>query len=122
LLATKKLAGWADAYYMMMAPHNVCGPVGTMAALHLAACTPNFKIQEHFNDFADSWVKGVVEGMPEVDAQDGCFPLPTAPGLGIKLNEAFIAEHPRKAVFFDLFKDDWQFRQVDRPAGESKSI
>jgi galactonate dehydratase len=112
LLATKKLAAWADAYYMLIAPHNVCGPVGTAATLHLAASTPNFKIQEHFNDFADAWVKDAVEGAPTVDAADGCFPLPTAPGLGVKLNEAFIAEHPRKQVFFDLFEHDWQFRQA----------
>ncbi|HTK07463.1 MAG TPA: mandelate racemase/muconate lactonizing enzyme family protein [Ktedonobacteraceae bacterium] len=112
ILATKKLAAWADAYYMLIAPHNVCGPVGTMAALHLAACTPNFKIQEHFNDFADSWVKDIVEGAPEVSREDGCFPLPTAPGLGVKLNEALAAEHTRKDVFFDLFADNWQFRQA----------
>ncbi|GCE31016.1 dehydratase [Dictyobacter alpinus] len=112
LLATKKIAAWADAYYMLIAPHNVCGPVGTAATLHLAASTTNFKIQEHFNDFADAWVKDVVTGMPEVDPTDGCFPLPTGPGLGIKLNEDFIAAHPREDVFFDLFKDDWQYRQA----------
>jgi galactonate dehydratase len=111
ILASKKLAAWADAYYMLIAPHNVCGPIGTVAALHLAACTPNFKIQEHFNDFADSWVKGVATGVPEVDPADGCFPLPTGPGLGIKLNEDFIAEHPSSGAFFDLFQHDWQFRQ-----------
>ena len=27
------------------------------AALHLAAATPNFKIQEHFNLFAEDWHK-----------------------------------------------------------------
>ena len=112
ILAVKKLAAWADAYYILIAPHNVCGPVGTAAALHLAACTPNFKIQEHFNDFADAWVKDIVTGTPEVDAADGCFPLPTAPGLGVTLNEALAAEHPREDVFFDLFAQDWQFRQA----------
>jgi galactonate dehydratase len=116
ILATKKLAAWADAYYMLIAPHNVCGPVATAAALHLAACTPNFKIQEHFNDFADSWVKGAAEGLPEVDAADGCFPLPTGPGLGVKLNEAFIAEHPHEDVFFDLYAENWQYRQAPAPA------
>ncbi|QBD83280.1 mandelate racemase/muconate lactonizing enzyme family protein [Ktedonosporobacter rubrisoli] len=115
ILATKKLAAWADAYYMLIAPHNVCGPVGTAAALHLAACTTNFKIQEHFNDFADAWVKDVVKGLPEVDPADGCFPLPNGPGLGIELNEDFIAEHPRADVFFDLFAQDWQYRQVAKP-------
>ncbi len=34
-LAMKRLAGWADAYSLLLAPHNVCGPVGTMANLHL---------------------------------------------------------------------------------------
>src|SRR5215216_2773092 len=111
MLATKKLAAWADAYYMLIAPHNVCGPVGTAAGLHVAASTPNFKIQEHFNDFADAWVKEAVTGMVEVDPTDGCFPLPAGPGLGITLNEAFVAEHPPKDAFFDLFADNWYQRR-----------
>ncbi len=112
LLAMKKLAAWADTYYMLIAPHNVTGPVGTAAALHLAAATPNFKIQEHFNDFADAWVKDAVEGLPEVDAADGCFPLPSGPGLGVTLDEDFVAAHPREQVFFDLFEENWQHRQA----------
>jgi galactonate dehydratase len=111
MLATKKLAAWADAYYMLMAPHNVCGPVGTAAALHVAASTTNFKIQEHFNDFADAWVKEAVTGMVEVDPADGCFPLPNGPGLGVTLNEAFIAEHPPRDAFFDLFAENWHQRR-----------
>src|SRR5688572_2455343 len=111
MLATKKLAAWADAYYMLMAPHNVCGPVGTAAALHVAASITNFKIQEHFNDFADAWVKEAVTGMVEVDPADGCFPLPNGPGLGVTLNEAFVAEHPPKDAFFDLFAENWHQRQ-----------
>ena len=60
-LAMKKLAGWADAYALILAPHNVCGPVGTMANLHFAVATPNYKVLEHFNDFADSWVHELVD-------------------------------------------------------------
>jgi galactonate dehydratase len=105
----RKLAAWAESYYMLMAPHNVCGPVATAANLHLAACTPNFKIQEHFNDFADAWVKGAVVKYPEVT--DGYFSLPEGPGLGVILNEDFIKEHPRKHVHFDLYAEDWQKRQ-----------
>ncbi|HEX5943186.1 MAG TPA: mandelate racemase/muconate lactonizing enzyme family protein [Anaerolineales bacterium] len=115
MLATKKLAAWADAYYMLMAPHNVCGPVGTAAALHVAASTTNFKIQEHFNDFADAWVKEAVTGMVEVDPADGCFPLPTGPGLGVTLNEAFVAEHPPEDAFFDLFAENWHQRRGATP-------
>ncbi len=111
MLATRKLAAWADAYYMLMAPHNVCGPVGTVAALHVAASTTNFKIQEHFNDFADAWVKEAVTGMVDVDPADGCFPLPNGPGLGVTLNEAFVAEHPSEDAFFDLFVENWHQRK-----------
>src|SRR5262245_27015262 len=114
IMATKKLAVWADAYYILVAPHNVGGPLATAAALHLAACTPNFKIQEHFNDFADAWVQGAAAGLPPVDSSDGCFPLPGGPGLGVTIDEAFLAEHPREQVFFNLFEEGWQRRQARR--------
>ncbi len=106
----KKLAAWAEAYYMLVAPHNVGGPVSTAAALHLAACTPNFKILEHFNDFAEAHVKQAAPGVPEV--KDGYFPLPQGPGLGVTLDEAVIAEHPRQPVHFNLFAEDWHKRSA----------
>jgi galactonate dehydratase len=105
----RKLAAWAETYYMLMAPHNVCGPVATAAALHLDACTPNFKIQEHFNDFVDGWVKQAVDHYPEVT--DGYFNLPQGPGLGLNLREDFIAEHPRQGGSLNLFAEGWQKRQ-----------
>jgi galactonate dehydratase len=110
LLNTKKLAAWAEAYYMLVAPHNVGGPVSTAAALHLAACTNNFKIQEHFNDFDEVYVKESALGVPEV--VDGYFALPTGPGLGITLNEEIIRAHPQQKIHFDLFADDWHKRQA----------
>jgi galactonate dehydratase len=108
LLNTKKLAAWAEAYYILVAPHNVGGPVSTAAALHLAACTPNFKIQEHFNDFADSYVLDAAPGLPKV--VEGFFSLPQGPGFGVTLNEDVIAAHPRQGAHFNLFKDDWHKR------------
>ena len=110
----RKLAAWAECYYMLMAPHNVGGPVLTAACLHVDACTPNFKTQEHFNDFADAWIKGAVEEYPEV--VDGYFRLPDKPGLGVTLREDFIAEHPRQEVRFNLFEDDWHLRQQAKGA------
>lgn len=107
---TRKLAAWAETYYLLMAPHNVGGPVSTAAALHLAACTPNFKIQEHFNDFAEAYVKAAAPGVPEV--VDGYFSLPEGPGLGVKLNEDLIKEHPRQNIHFNLFAGDWHKRNA----------
>ena len=110
LLEAKKLAGTAETHYMLMAPHNVGGPISTAANLHLAATTVNFKVQEHFNDFADAFVKECAPGLPEV--VDGYFSLPDKPGLGIELNREALARHPRAAVNFNLFADGWERRQV----------
>src|SRR5438132_4843438 len=109
---TRRIAAWAEAYYMLVAPHNVGGPVSTAAALHLAAATPNFKIQEHFNDFGESYVKDAAPGNPEV--VDGCFSLPQGPGLGVAIDEDVIREHPRREIHFDLFAEDWHLRQAAR--------
>lgn len=110
LMNTKKLAAWAEAYYVLVAPHNVGGPVSTAAALHLAASTPNFKIQEHFNDFAEAFVKQSAPGVPEI--VDGYFPLPAGPGLGVTLNEDVIRANPQQSIHFNLFTADWHKRQA----------
>jgi galactonate dehydratase len=109
-LAMKRLAGWADAYYQLLAPHNVCGPVGTMANLHLAVATPNYKVLEHFNDFADAWVQELVDFAPRVDAADGCFAAPERPGLGLSLDHAACARHPRTGGRIRLFEAGWERR------------
>jgi galactonate dehydratase len=109
-LAMKRLAGWADAYYLPLAPHNVCGPVGTMANLHLAVATSNYKVLEHFNDFADSWVQELVDHPPTVDRADGCFGVPERPGLGLRLNHDACAQHPRTGGRIRLFEAGWERR------------
>ena len=112
ILETRKIAAWADAHYVLVAPHNVGGPISTAAALQVAACTTNFKIQEHFNDFTEAFVKESAPGNPEV--VDGSFALPTGPGLGVKLNEDLIAEHPAHCLHFNLFQDEWHLRHAVR--------
>jgi len=110
LLETRKIAAWADVHYVLLAPHNVGGPISTAAALHLAAGTTNFKIQEHFNDFTEAAVKESAPGNPEV--VDGCFALPQGPGLGVTLREEVVAEHPARRLHFNLFQDEWHLRHA----------
>jgi galactonate dehydratase len=109
-LAMKCVSGWADAHYMLMAPHNVCGPVGTMANVHLAAATPNYKVLEHFNDFADPWVQELVDFAPRVAVEDGCFDVPDRPGLGVTLNHDACSAHPRTGGRLRLFEAGWEKR------------
>ena len=112
ILETRKIASWAESYYVLVAPHNVGGAVSTAACLHLAAATPNFKTLEHFNDFAEPFIKAAAPGNPEVAS--GSFPLPSGPGLGVTLDRDVIREHPRREIHFDLFKEEWHLRQAER--------
>jgi galactonate dehydratase len=113
ILEIRKLAATAETHYVLVAPHNVGGPVATAANLQLAACVPNFKIQEHFNDFADARVREVAPGLPEI-GEDGCFPVPEGPGLGVQMDWDAVAEHPPEAVSFDLFAEGWEKREAPR--------
>jgi L-alanine-DL-glutamate epimerase-like enolase superfamily enzyme len=54
------------------------------------------------------WVGDLVQGAPTVDPADGCFALPTGPGLGVRLDRDAAARHPRTGVHFNLFKDGWE--------------
>jgi galactonate dehydratase len=110
-----RLAGWAEAYELPLAPHNVCGPVGTAANIHFAVATPNHLILEHFNDFADAWVSELVDTAPVVDPLDGCFGVPSAPGLGLRLDHEACAQHPRTHAGIFLFDDGWELRR--EPSG-----
>jgi galactonate dehydratase len=105
---TRKIAAMAEAHYLPVAPHNACSPVGTMASLHVAACTPNFKIQETFDDMVEPWVRDAIIGRPEVI--DGHFALPDKPGLGVDLDEAVISAHPPMEGFMDFWKEGWEKR------------
>ena len=37
-----KVAGWSEAHYVDLMPHNPLGPVCTAATVHFAAAVPNF--------------------------------------------------------------------------------
>jgi galactonate dehydratase len=71
-------------------------------------------IQENFNDFDDPYVMAAAPGVPAI-GPDGCVPLPSGPGLGVEVDEAVLAVHPARKVFFNLYSDDWQKRN-SRPS------
>ena len=90
-----KVAGWAEAHYIDMMPHNPLGPICVAATSHFAAAIPNF-----------SWLE-IRHSVGEPDTnfyQSDVFPVqPTiepgriilddnAPGLGIEVDEASLTE------------------------------
>ncbi|MEZ4713031.1 MAG: mandelate racemase/muconate lactonizing enzyme family protein [Caldilineaceae bacterium] len=88
----KKIAAIAEAKHIMMAPHNVCSPVGAQAEMHLCLSIINFEIQEYHAEFYTDHYFTVFDGFPR--QQDGYVTLPDAPGLGLAINEDEIAAHP----------------------------
>jgi len=76
------IAGMAEAYYSPLAPHNPQGPCSLAASLQIAACIPNFLIQERGdNEYAELLAK------PLAPVANGYRPIPTEPGLGITIDE-----------------------------------
>jgi len=91
----KKIAAMAEAHYMMMAPHSgSLGPVAEYAALHLLAAIPNGLILERIEDDWDGREKTV---LPHPKAVDGHLLVPDTPGLGVDIDEDFVALHPSRA-------------------------
>jgi galactonate dehydratase len=106
LWTSKKIAALAAVQDLRVAPHCSVGPVALAAALHFDASTPNFMIQESFADFDVPWRASLVGGWHPV--RDGSFALGDAPGLGLDLDEAAIAEHPYVAhAFPSLWDEQW---------------
>ncbi len=90
ILELKKIAAMAEAHYVGFQPHNPYGPFCTIASLHVDACTPNFMIQE---GGIHPWFQDACDGDFPTQ-KDGYLPLPTAPGLGVAMNEDWIAANP----------------------------
>jgi galactonate dehydratase len=106
ILEIKKVAGMAEAKYIPVAPHNPNGPVACAATLHADVGTPNFLIQEAFDDFDPPWRNELVVNGPRVE--NGYYTFPTGPGFGVELNKDAIQEHPpREKSAFNLWQEKW---------------
>jgi galactonate dehydratase len=80
-----KVAGWCEAHYIDMMPHNPLGPISTAAHVHFSAAVPNFSWLEvrTGTDFEVSQ-----ELFPVQLSLDGPgYPVPAGPGLGVEFNE-----------------------------------
>jgi galactonate dehydratase len=94
-----------------IAPHQSGGPVATAVCLQLAACLPNFLIQEHFDPFNEPWTRSLVSWVPELDTATGQLSLPDAPGLGVDLDLAVARDHPLDpGAFLDVTSAGWEMR------------
>jgi galactonate dehydratase len=89
----KKIANMAEVYYIPLAPHNVCGPLGTIASCHCCASVPNFLVLEWHWMERPHWHDLVLADPPLI--VDGYITLNDRPGLGWDLNEEAAEKHLR---------------------------
>ena len=88
-----RIAAMAEAYDVALAPHCPLGPIALASCIQVDAVAYNALIQEqslgiHYNTTAD--LLDYLADPAVFQYEDGYVNLPTAPGLGIELNEAKI--------------------------------
>ena len=99
LTHSKKIAALAEAQYVGVIPHNPLGPVSTAACLQLAACIPNFTIQEYPLGEHEPPKSEIVKTPLQVE--NGFLLIPDGPGIGIELADDALErfpERPREVV------------------------
>jgi L-alanine-DL-glutamate epimerase-like enolase superfamily enzyme len=108
LLEAKKVAALAEVHYAQIAPHLYCGPVVGAANIQIAACTPNFLILESIQRWGGFHAKIL---KTPIRWESGYVIPPSAPGLGVELDEAVALAHPYVAG------GPLHLEMVDRPLG-----
>jgi galactonate dehydratase len=93
LTEAMKVAGWAEAHYIDLMPHNPLGPICTAATIHLAAAVANFawlEVRVSPTEELGFYDMDLFPVQPQL--QGDRFPVPDAPGLGVEVNETLAAE------------------------------
>jgi galactonate dehydratase len=90
LLEAKKVAALAEVHYAQIAPHLYCGPVVGAANIQIATCSPNFLILESIQQWSGFHAQLL---HTPIRWEQGYVIPPTAPGLGVELNETVARAH-----------------------------
>jgi galactonate dehydratase len=92
LTEAMKVAGWSEAHYVDMMPHNPLGPICTAATIHFAAAVANFAWLETraspgelYHGFDDA---AIFTTQPRLNG--AVYEVGDAPGLGVEVDEALV--------------------------------
>ncbi len=92
LTHAKKIAALAEAYNVQVVPHNPLSPVSTAACIQLAACIPNFAIQEYPIGENTAPKNQIVKST--IKLEKGFLIIPDVPGIGVELTPDAEQEFP----------------------------
>lgn len=107
-----KVAGWCEAHYIDLMPHNPVGPLCTAASVHLLAAIPNSawletwipprktralrKTSEKYlglgSDNSDLTPERIAIYPKRVTLEGNRYPVPDEPGLGIDVDESVVKD------------------------------
>lgn len=94
ILELKEIAAMAEPFLVAMSPHNYNSTLVALAStVHASATMPNFIITEYFLPFVDFCDK---ISPNQLKPKNGYIELPTAPGLGVDVDEEALKQHPAK--------------------------
>ncbi len=94
ILELKEIAAMAEPFLVAVSPHNYNSTLVALAStVHASATMPNFIITEYFLPFVDFCDK---ISPNQLKPKNGYIELPTAPGLGVDVDEAALLQHPAK--------------------------
>ena len=96
---SKKIAALAEAHHVQVVPHNPLSPVSTAACVQLAACIPNFALQELPKGENKPPKSEIVRGALRLEK--GFLVVPDSPGIGIELAEDAEKRHPYRPREFE---------------------
>jgi galactonate dehydratase len=85
-----KVAGWSEAHYVDLMPHNPLGPICTAASIHFAAAVPNFAWLETRAPEAELGFDNADFFPVQPRLEGAVYPVSDAPGLGVEVNEALL--------------------------------
>ena len=81
---TRRIAAYADIKSRPLAPHNIAGPIGTLASAHVCASIPNFLALEWHAASVPFFDELVTLDRPVIEG--GYVTLPDGPGIGAELD------------------------------------
>jgi galactonate dehydratase len=91
----RKIAHLAEAYDVALAPHCPLGPIALAACLQIDAGCYNAVIQEQSLGIQYNTTNDLLDYLVDPGVftyRDGFVTIPTGPGLGIDINEEYVAE------------------------------
>ena len=95
-----KVAGWAEAHYVDLMPHNPLGPVCTAATVHMAAAVANFAWAECRETPGEQDMRHDAPIFINRPMLEGArYRVPDAPGLGIDIDESKLSEVTPTGLF-----------------------